>query len=487
MLDGTNIDAERVSVLFPTTLFRAEVDAFATITGRLGYAVSPAFLLYGKFGWGAYKTSLTAIDTLTGAEIGSVSRRRGGLDLGFGGEWMFAPNWSLWIEWDHIFPKDQTVFFANLGPVGTTANVRRDFDKVLVGVNWRFGGGGGARGARRLLIARRFSLKIVPQRLKPRFVAGLACVCGGVNSPATAALRNSDQNARHPVHVPFYSPFSRFPFSWFIVPKTLPPLNKVGVRKGASYGRDPVAAEGSHTSRPSDSSVGMFSAGRASRSRHSITNKRAKAAPVIVHAIQVRATNDRRACAVHLPLVLYLACVTALLGLFASIVYGQMQPTVIPNAGLAGYKAPAPENLFLHKPDLSAEEMERAAIDAAETENRDQGIEPLLAFAAVEPAAAKPGGVPRQHRDCAPCEAGEAETEACCQTEPRCRSLALLVERSLALMGARAAVEQQSRTDRRSSAVAIRTRILALTSSSKSPYRRRGGSVSTLVCCDRQR
>ena len=116
------------------------------------------------------------------------------------------------------------------------------------------------------------------------------------------------------------------------------------------------------------------------------------AVPVIVHAIQARATIDRRACAAHLPILLYLACLTALLGLFASIIYGLMQPTVIPNAGLAGYKAPAPTNLFLHKPDSSAEVMERAAIDAAETENMDQGIEPLLAFAAVEPAAARPTG-----------------------------------------------------------------------------------------------
>jgi hypothetical protein len=110
---------------------------------------------------------------------------------------------------------------------------------------------------------------------------------------------------------------------------------------------------------------------------------------VIVHAIQARATNDRRAYAVHLPLLLYLACVTALLGLFASIIYGQMQPTIIPNLGLAGYKAAGPGSLFLHKPDLSAEEMEGAAIDAAETENRTQGIDPLRAFA-VEPAAARP-------------------------------------------------------------------------------------------------
>ncbi len=116
------------------------------------------------------------------------------------------------------------------------------------------------------------------------------------------------------------------------------------------------------------------------------------AVPVIVHAAQARAANVRRAFAAELPLLLYLACVTALLGLFASIIYGLMQPTVIPNAGLAGYKAPGLTNLFLYKPDLTAEDMERAAVDAAEIENRDQGIEPLLAFASVESSVENPRG-----------------------------------------------------------------------------------------------
>ena len=88
-------------------------------------------------------------------------------------------------------------------------------------------------------------------------------------------------------------------------------------------------------------------------------------------------------------LLLYLAWVTALLGLFASIIYGLMQPTVIPNVGLAGYKAPVLTILFLHKPGSTAEDMERAAIDAAKTENRNQGINPLLAFSAVESAGEK--------------------------------------------------------------------------------------------------
>ena len=132
--------------------------------------------------------------------------------------------------------------------------------------------------------------------------------------------------------------------------------------------------------------------------------------PVTVHATQAghqRRPGEFSACSIphclaterievpraDLPLLLYLACVTALLGLFASAFYGLTQPTIIPNAGLAGYKAPGPTNMFLHKPDSSVEAMERAAIDAARAENEDQGIEPLHAFASAEPAPANSSGL----------------------------------------------------------------------------------------------
>ena len=86
--------------------------------------------------------------------------------------------------------------------------------------------------------------------------------------------------------------------------------------------------------------------------------------------------------------LMYLACVVAVLGLFAWTFFTMMQPTVIPNAGLASYKAPGPTVvLFSYKVDPSGEAMERLAIAAAKQDNQDQGIQPFRAFAAVEPAA----------------------------------------------------------------------------------------------------
>ena len=138
LLDATSIEADRASVLFPGATIHAKVRGFATLTGRIGYTITPSFLLYGKFGWGGYRTRLTVNDA-AGVELANASRTQSGLDVGVGGEWMFTPNWTLWIEWDRIFPQDKTFFFPNLGG-GTSAEVRREFDKVLVGINWRFGG-----------------------------------------------------------------------------------------------------------------------------------------------------------------------------------------------------------------------------------------------------------------------------------------------------------------------------------------------------------
>ena len=141
MVDWTDIEASRASALFPGNTIHAKLRGFGTVTGRLGYVVAPSFLLYGKFGWGAYRTDF-AIQNASGVEIASANRRQNGFDVGVGGEWMIAPSWSLFVEWDHIFAQKKDFFFPNLGtnPVGRTAEIRRDLDKVLVGVNWRFGG-----------------------------------------------------------------------------------------------------------------------------------------------------------------------------------------------------------------------------------------------------------------------------------------------------------------------------------------------------------
>ena len=116
---------------------RSRTRWFATVTGRLGFLATPNLLLYGKAGWGwvGHRLTLTEDSTVFTADNSNFN----GPDVGAGFEYLLTPNWSLWVEWDHIFARDRTLNFVGSEP----ERVRRDFDKVLVGLNWRFGAGPG--------------------------------------------------------------------------------------------------------------------------------------------------------------------------------------------------------------------------------------------------------------------------------------------------------------------------------------------------------
>jgi len=135
MFDGADISRNRLSILDPFFTFHSRVNSFGTITARLGYLVTPQFLFYAKGGWGTVHHRISVVDG-DGFLRGSVSGNSSGGDVGVGFEYMFAPNWTFFVEYDHIFLNNRTFVFAD----EFTDNVRRDFNKVLFGINWRFGG-----------------------------------------------------------------------------------------------------------------------------------------------------------------------------------------------------------------------------------------------------------------------------------------------------------------------------------------------------------
>ncbi len=54
---------------------------------------------------------------------------------------MFAPYWSVFVEWDHMgFGHHDETFVDCCSSF--VDNVSQNVDKVVVGVNWRFGGFG---------------------------------------------------------------------------------------------------------------------------------------------------------------------------------------------------------------------------------------------------------------------------------------------------------------------------------------------------------
>ena len=138
-----------------------KVNAIATATGRIGYAVnydSIAGLFYLK-GGGAfvdYDTStfngqLTACAVFdptkgcTGASVGSAvtfnapSADRFGWTIGVGTEWVVVDNWSVFGEWDYLNFGTHNVTFTDPNLGATQVSVKQQINVLKMGINYRFG------------------------------------------------------------------------------------------------------------------------------------------------------------------------------------------------------------------------------------------------------------------------------------------------------------------------------------------------------------
>ena len=103
---------------------------FDTLTGRVGFAVQPTWLLYFQ---GGAAWAHTSTDFSGPGIVGQTSNSRTGWTIGGGAEWMFAPHWSAFLEGNYMD------FGSNSGTVVTTpVTVKATETTVLVGVNYHF-------------------------------------------------------------------------------------------------------------------------------------------------------------------------------------------------------------------------------------------------------------------------------------------------------------------------------------------------------------
>jgi len=124
---------------------RVRTNSFGLFTGQVGYAWNNV-LLYVKGGAAVVNNKYDlrsanaagpvatawADDTSWGGTVGV------GLDVGF------APNWSVGVEWNHIFQSGHDVTFNSVDATGPISDkgraTRQDIDMALVRLNYRFGG-----------------------------------------------------------------------------------------------------------------------------------------------------------------------------------------------------------------------------------------------------------------------------------------------------------------------------------------------------------
>jgi outer membrane immunogenic protein len=139
--DWADLRGSNASLAFIGQTNRSKIDAFGLFTGQVGYAWNNA-LLYVKGGAAITDSRFTTIDTATGILTSSTGdNTRWGGTIGVGLEYGFAPNWSVGVEYDHLFMQDKTLAFTTPGGVlFQTDRIRQDVDLVTARVNYRFGG-----------------------------------------------------------------------------------------------------------------------------------------------------------------------------------------------------------------------------------------------------------------------------------------------------------------------------------------------------------
>jgi outer membrane immunogenic protein len=119
---------------------RTRIDAFGLFTGQVGYAFGNA-LLYVKGGAAVVDDKYSIFGVPGGVLLGSANETRWGGTVGVGAEYAFAPNWSLGLEYDHMFLGTQTIAFTTPAGAGFGSdNIRQDADIFTARVNFRFGG-----------------------------------------------------------------------------------------------------------------------------------------------------------------------------------------------------------------------------------------------------------------------------------------------------------------------------------------------------------
>jgi outer membrane immunogenic protein len=140
--DWADLRGSNASQFFtvPAQTNRSKIDAFGLFTGQVGYAWNNA-LFYVKGGAAITDSRFTTLDAAGALTSSTGDSTRWGGTIGAGLEYGFAPNWSVGVEYDHLFMQDKTLAFTTpAGALFQTDRIRQDVDLVTARVNYRWGG-----------------------------------------------------------------------------------------------------------------------------------------------------------------------------------------------------------------------------------------------------------------------------------------------------------------------------------------------------------
>lgn len=135
-----NFKGSNINLSIPDLTDTSKIDAFGLFTGQIGYAWNNA-LLYVKGGAAVVSDKYNTSFVVNGLLNDSASETRWGGTIGAGLEYGFAPNWSVGIEYDHIFLGGRNVSFTDFtGALTSIDHITQNVDMGTVRLNYRFGG-----------------------------------------------------------------------------------------------------------------------------------------------------------------------------------------------------------------------------------------------------------------------------------------------------------------------------------------------------------
>ena len=140
LMDANFLKETNVITAFPTTSIRDKSPWFATATGRVGYTVMPTMLLYGKGGAAFIQNQFAVFSGSTsGIPFETATSNRVGWTAGGGVEWMYMPNVSVFVEYQHLdFGSKSTTFASPPAIVADVIATKQHFDAVMAGLNFHF-------------------------------------------------------------------------------------------------------------------------------------------------------------------------------------------------------------------------------------------------------------------------------------------------------------------------------------------------------------
>jgi outer membrane immunogenic protein len=124
-----------------TNVITSKVQWVTTLTGRFGFAATPASLIYAKGGV-AWVGDVHSIRNAANLTLVNGQTTRSGWTAGLGWEWNFWGNVSVFAEYDYFdFGSRGTLLTPTPGgfATGVTVDVKQNVNVFLVGLNLRFG------------------------------------------------------------------------------------------------------------------------------------------------------------------------------------------------------------------------------------------------------------------------------------------------------------------------------------------------------------